>query len=318
MNRANKNNNIKKEESIQKESKSNEKNVSIGLSTKRRIKCEVCSKENAKFFCSQCNVHYCQNCESEVNDNFLKKKHEQFISQDTFVERRVKKESKEKNNINNRCPKHNQKLQFYCQEEDQLICREEMIKKIKKEKEKLNLSKEIFDPKMNYKNVIQLKNQNRTVWNPSEEFRGGILGQTRYSTGKHKIKIKIDQFVNTCTEENAIHLGVINTENREHFIKNEDFEGFYFFETNWDKNLLKSSKQKKKNGKWYSKKYPKNIKLKKNDILEILLDMDKKTIAFKINENNLGFAWKNLPESVHFFALLTWMNGNKKNQITLN
>ncbi|KAJ3429265.1 hypothetical protein M0812_24609 [Anaeramoeba flamelloides] len=93
-----KTNKIKKEEeTIQKESKNKEKNVPIGLPTKRRIKCEVCSKEDAEFYCSQCLVRYCQKCEAQVH------------------------KSKETNY--NKCPKHNQKFNFYCEEEDQLICR---------------------------------------------------------------------------------------------------------------------------------------------------------------------------------------------------
>ncbi|KAJ6236957.1 hypothetical protein M0813_27306 [Anaeramoeba flamelloides] len=439
MNQTNKNkketkkNTIKKDEKkIQKESKSNEKNVPIGLTTQTRIKCEVCSKEDAEFYCSICLVHYCQKCEPEVH------------------------EPEEETN-NNKCPKHKKKFKFYCEEEDQLICPEciencldqkhsllslnfksdqilqkmkiilkeiqtkekvnqltiqksqqnknklkqkiqqisqqieresdllkqqidksknqqlkllktieiiienqfnkiiqnkeksiqkinqnktkmqkirklktknknielineskELINKFKeKEKEKLKLSKEIFDPKMNHQNAIKLKNQNQTAWNASENSRGIILGQTQYSTGKHKIKIKIDQFPNTRIEKNLIYLGVIKTKNREKLIKNRDYERCYCFETYWNENLLESKKQKKENGKEYSEKYSNNIKLKENDILEILLDMDQKTIAFKINENNLGIAWKNLPKSVHFFADLEWMKENKKNQITL-
>ncbi|KAJ6235778.1 spry domain containing socs box protein [Anaeramoeba flamelloides] len=170
---------------------------------------------------------------------------------------------------------------------------------------------------MNYQNAIKLKNQNQTAWNPSKQISGRILGKTQYSTGKHKIKIKIDQFPNNSTKSNGIILGVINTEDRENFIKNGDFEGTYYFDTYWNQNLLQSLKVKKEKGKKYSEKYPKNIKLKENDILEILLDMDQKTISFKINKNNLGIALKNLPKSVHFFAYLAGTKGNKKNQITL-
>ncbi|KAJ6229050.1 hypothetical protein M0813_08550 [Anaeramoeba flamelloides] len=454
-----KTNKIKEEEEkIQKESKSQEKNVPIGLPSKRRIKCEVCSKEDAEFYCSQCLVCYCQNCEAQVHSTFLKKKHEKFISQDTFIENQESKET----NYNNKCPKHNQKFKFYCEEEDQLICRsciencldqnhlilslnsksnqifqkmkiilkeiqtkekenqetlqksqrnkkkfkikiqeisqqieresdllkqqieksknkhlkllktiqiiieykfnkiiqnnEKTIQKInqnktkmqkirklktknkniklinesknlinkfkkrkekEKEKKKFKLSKEIFDPKMNHKNVIKLKNQKQTAWNASKTIEGRILGQTKYSTGKHKIKIKIDQFPNNQSELNTIYLGVINTENREKLIKDRDCEGTYCFRTYWEGNLLESSKVKGENGKWNSEKYPKNIKLKENDIFEILLDMDQKTIAFKINENNLGIAWENLPKSVYFFAELELMEINENNQITL-
>ncbi|KAJ6236970.1 spry domain containing socs box protein [Anaeramoeba flamelloides] len=170
---------------------------------------------------------------------------------------------------------------------------------------------------MNRKNAIKLKNQNQTAWNPSKQISGRILGKTQYSTGKHKIKIKIDQFPNINTEKNGIILGVINTEDRVNFIKNRVFEGTYYFDTYWDKNLLQSLKIKNEKGKKYEEKYPENIKLKENDIFEILLDMDQKTIAFKINENNNGIAWENLPKSVYFFAFFKIMKGNKKNQITL-
>ncbi|KAJ6229054.1 spry domain containing socs box protein [Anaeramoeba flamelloides] len=168
--------------------------------------------------------------------------------------------------------------------------------------------------------MIKLKNQNQTAWNASRKSRGIILGQTQYSTGKHKIKIKIDQFPNTQYGDKRIYLGVINTKDREIFIKYADYEGTYYFETYWDwnRNLLQSSKKKKENGKEYSEKYPKYIKLKENDILEILLDMDQKTIAFKVNKNNFGIAWENLPESVHFFAFLSFNRQRiKNNQITL-
>ncbi|KAJ6229052.1 tripartite motif-containing protein [Anaeramoeba flamelloides] len=467
MNQTNKNKketkkiNIKKEEEkIQKESKNNEKNVPIGLSSLRRIKCEVCSKEDAGFYCSQCPVYYCQNCEAQVHTPFWKKKHQKFIAQDIFIENQDKKSKKEpKETNNNRCPKHKKKFKFYCEEEDQLICptsieycldqkhsllslnsksneifqkmqiilneiqtkekenqetiqksqqnkkkfkikiqeisqqieresdllkqqidksknqhlqllktiqiiienqfnkkiqnNEKSIQKINqdktkmqkisklktknknielineskelinefKEKEKLKfkLSKEIFDPKMNYQNMIKLKNQNQTAWNASRKSRGIILGQTQYSTGKHKIKIKIDQFTITEIEDKRIYLGVINTENREKLIRNADYKGSYYFETFWDKKLIQSSKKKKENGKEYSEKYPKYIKLKENDILEILLDMNQKTIAFKVNKNNCGIAWENLPESVHFFAFLSFNRRriNENIQITL-
>ncbi|KAJ6229056.1 hypothetical protein M0813_08556 [Anaeramoeba flamelloides] len=451
----------KKEEKIQKKSKNININVPIGLPTQTRIKCEVCSKKDAEFYCSQCPVYYCQKCEAEVH------------------------KSKEINN--NRCPKHNQKFKFYCEKEDQLKCssgiencldqkhlilslnkksnqifqkmeiilneiqtkekvnqetlqksqqnknkfkqkiqqisqqiqkesdllkqqidksknkqlkvlktieiiignqfnkiiqnneksiqkinqnktkmqkirklktknknielineskeiinkfknekeekekdnekdnekenekEKEIIKKMKKrkEKEKLKLSKEIFDPKRSYKNAIKLKNQKQTAWNPSEKSWGIILGQTQYSTGKHKIKIKIDQFPNNRSYSNSIILGVIQTKNREKMIKYADYEGSYYFETYWDKKLIQSFKQKEENGKQNEERYPNNIKLKENDIFEILLDMDQKTIAFKVNENNLGIAWENLPKSVHFFAFLELTKINKKNQITL-
>ncbi|KAJ6239542.1 insulin-like growth factor binding protein [Anaeramoeba flamelloides] len=169
---------------------------------------------------------------------------------------------------------------------------------------------------MNYKNVLKLKNQNKTTWNSSKEFRGIILGQNKYMSGKHKIKIKIDQFPISISEENAIILGVVNTQNRKNLIKNRDYEGTYYFETFGNYNLLKSLKKKEENGKEYEKRCPNIFNLKQNDIFEILLDMDQKTIEFQINQNNLG-GWGNLPKSVHFFAYLAYMGGYRNNQITL-
>ncbi|KAJ6236967.1 spry domain containing socs box protein [Anaeramoeba flamelloides] len=338
MNQTNKNKNEQKknkktrkkeEETIQKESKNNEKNVPIGLPTKRRIKCEVCSKEDAEFYCSQCTVYYCQKCEAQVHESDLlkqqieksKNQHLQLLKTIQIIinnqinqiiqnnQKTIEKINQDKTKI-----RKIRKLKAKHQKCELINESKEIINKFKKRKKK---EKEIFDPKMNYQNAIHLKNQNQTAWNPSEKSSGIIFGQTKYSTGKHKIKTKIDQFPNINTEPNWINLGVINTENRVNLIKNGDFEGTYFFKTHWNKNLLQSFKKKRENGKWYEEKYPENIKLKENDIFEILLDMDQKTIAFKINENNLGIALENLPKSVYFYASLAWMKGNKKNQITL-
>ncbi|KAJ3441342.1 tripartite motif-containing protein [Anaeramoeba flamelloides] len=195
----------------------------------------------------------------------------------------------------------------------------------KKEKERKSKKKELdekeeeFDPKMNYRNRIKLKNENKTARNPPNDFGyGKICGKKIYSSGKHEIKIKIDQFPNSKNDKNNIHLGVIENENRENFIKNFEWGGTYFFGTiwNWEKKKLESQKRKNENGKWTEKNYPKKINLKKNDIFTIFLDMDQKKISFKINEKNLE-GWENLPQKVNFFAALGGQNGGEKNQITI-
>ncbi|KAJ3424153.1 chascon isoform d-related [Anaeramoeba flamelloides] len=186
-----------------------------------------------------------------------------------------------------------------------------------KEKERKSEKKEEFDPEMNYNNQIKLKNENKTAWNPN--YGGMICGKKIYSSGKHEIKIKIDQFPNPKNERNLIRLGVIKTENRENFIKKGNYsEETYFFKTNWDRHHQKLESEKYKcdgNGKWTEKKYPKKINLKKNDIFTIFLDMDQKKISFKINEKNLE-GWGNLPQKVNFFAALDSQKG-EKNQITI-
>ncbi|KAJ3428049.1 hypothetical protein M0812_25681 [Anaeramoeba flamelloides] len=174
---------------------------------------------------------------------------------------------------------------------------------------------EEFDPKMNRKNLIKLKNENKTAWNPSENW-GRICGKKIYSRGKHQIKIKIDQFPNPEYEANYVDLGVIKTENRENLIEKVNYEGTYFFSSYWDGRGNESQKVKKENGKWIGENYPEKIYIKKNDIFEIFLDMDQKKISFKLNEKNLE-GWENLPEKVKFFAYLEYLKGKEKNQITI-
>ncbi|KAJ3442165.1 hypothetical protein M0812_11895 [Anaeramoeba flamelloides] len=196
----------------------------------------------------------------------------------------------------------------------------ELNEKERKKKHEIQImeKKEEFDPEMNETNKIKLKNENKTAWNPfnNEYYCGKICGKKIYSSGKHEIKIKIDQFPKN--KWNEIKLGVIETENRENLIKHWNWEGTYFFHTWWDcyEKKLESEKSKKEDGKWTQKNYPKKIFLKKNDIFTIFLDMDQKKISFKINEKNLG-GWENLPEKVNFFAALGSQEGGEKNQITI-
>ncbi|KAJ3433367.1 tripartite motif-containing protein [Anaeramoeba flamelloides] len=76
--------------------------------------CEVCEEKKADFYCTECKVHYCQNCESEVHTSFLKKKHKEFIFQEPYV-------SQEKTN-SNLCDKHKKELCLYCKDDNELIC----------------------------------------------------------------------------------------------------------------------------------------------------------------------------------------------------
>ncbi|KAJ6244374.1 tripartite motif-containing protein [Anaeramoeba flamelloides] len=200
--------------------------------------------------------------------------------------------------------------------------KEERVKVRKRESQRNNeKDKEEFDPKMNHINQIKLKNVNKTAWNPSIVRDGVICGKKIYSQGKHQIKIKIDQFPNPELHQNEyvqIQLGVIKTENRENLIKKRDWEKTYYFRTLWFGNEKKIHSQncKNENGKYTQEQYPEEIKLKKNDIFEIILDMDQKKISFKINEKNL-VGWGNLPEKVNFFTLLENLKGEEKNQITI-
>ncbi|KAJ3446846.1 bonus isoform c-related [Anaeramoeba flamelloides] len=47
--------------------------------------CQVCEKQKANFYCTKCDVHYCQNCEPQVHtSSFLKKRHQEFIFQEPY------------------------------------------------------------------------------------------------------------------------------------------------------------------------------------------------------------------------------------------
>ncbi|KAJ6239924.1 hypothetical protein M0813_24845 [Anaeramoeba flamelloides] len=76
--------------------------------------CMVCEEKKADFYCTECKVHYCQNCESEVHTSFWKKKHKEFIFQEPYF-------PQEKIN-SNLCDKHNKELCLYCKDENELIC----------------------------------------------------------------------------------------------------------------------------------------------------------------------------------------------------
>ncbi|KAJ6230202.1 hypothetical protein M0813_06840 [Anaeramoeba flamelloides] len=265
----------------------------------------------------------------------------EIISNTTFTkilnekEEKQKKLNKNKNQIKKieKLEKDEKTIKIIRKSKEILSKEEERKKKKKntKKKKKLNIKggrgkkiekeREEFDPKMNCENIIKLKNENKTAWNPSSVLYyddGIICGKKIYSSGKHQIKIKIDQFPNPKNKDNQICLGVVKTENRQNLIKKWDWEKTYFFKTWRDIQQKKnqSLKRKKENQKMDEKNYPENIYLKKNDIFEISLDMDIRKISFKINEKNLG-GWENLPEKVNFFASLLGRKGEEKNQITI-
>ncbi|KAJ6252894.1 tripartite motif-containing protein [Anaeramoeba flamelloides] len=180
-------------------------------------------------------------------------------------------------------------------------------------KEKKKENEETFDPQMNSQNRIKLKNENKTAWKPHMLENGRICGKKIYSSGKHQINIKIDQF----SKKNQLRLGVIKTEDRKYFITHFHGKNIYYIENSWNWGLkqLHTRRLKMVNGKLTSRR-PEKIHLKKNDILRIFLDMDQKTINFKINGKNIG-GWGNLPEKVNFFAFLHNNEGEEVNQITL-
>ncbi|KAJ3442038.1 bonus isoform c-related [Anaeramoeba flamelloides] len=80
--------------------------------------CEVCERQKANFYCTECKVHYCQNCESQVHTSFWKRKHNGSIFQEPYIP-----QENSDNNRTEKCPIHqNNKLSRYCKNCKKLIC----------------------------------------------------------------------------------------------------------------------------------------------------------------------------------------------------
>ncbi|KAJ6252891.1 hypothetical protein M0813_13753 [Anaeramoeba flamelloides] len=78
-------------------------------------RCEVCEEKKADFYCTECKVHYCKACESEVHtSSFWKKRHKEFIFQEPdFPQEKIN---------SNLCDKHKKELSLYCKDDNKLIC----------------------------------------------------------------------------------------------------------------------------------------------------------------------------------------------------
>ncbi|KAJ6230368.1 e3 ubiquitin-protein ligase trim [Anaeramoeba flamelloides] len=307
---------------IQKDEKNNKKKIKISLENQKKIRQEI--KDLANFIQNKSDLLIQKIQNSKINYLNLLKNIE-IISNTKFTkilkekeEKRIKINQKKKKIKNLKKLDKDEKKFKLILESNEIIEKETTeIEEREKKKRKKEKEKDKFDPKMNRRNIIQLKNENKTARNSSKYKWGKICGKKIYSSGKHKIKIKIDHFPNLENEINWIRLGVIKTENRQNYIQKGNYEDTYNFRTFWNGKKTQSRKIKKENGKWTKEKFPEEINFKKNDILKIFLDMDKKKISFKINEKNLG-GWENIPEKVNFFAHLNHQKGGEeKNQITI-
>ncbi|KAJ3435726.1 pep-cterm sorting domain-containing protein [Anaeramoeba flamelloides] len=61
--------------------------------------CEVCEKQKANFYCTECKVHYCENCESQVHTSFWKRKHNGFIFQEPYIPQEKSEILQKENNL---------------------------------------------------------------------------------------------------------------------------------------------------------------------------------------------------------------------------
>ncbi|KAJ6226453.1 tripartite motif-containing protein [Anaeramoeba flamelloides] len=161
---------------------------------------------------------------------------------------------------------------------------------------------------------MKLTNKKNTVINTFSEW-GVIYSKKKYTSGKHKIVIRIDNFPNSPMENNSIYLGVFDTSKRRDLINGAEWAGSFYYRTFWCYwNKKKLSMNRKFVTKLETEKIDKH--LQNGDTFTIKLNMNSKKIFFKINNFDLGLAFDNLPDSVNFFVYLSSQEGKEKNQIT--
>ncbi|KAJ3441731.1 bonus isoform c-related [Anaeramoeba flamelloides] len=134
------------------------------------------------------------------------------------------------------------------------------------------------------KNSIILTNNKKTVTLNKNIENGAVMGQKLYSKGKYNINFRIDK----CTHESGfIHLGVITkTAQTLRFNPNESNGSCLY-------------------GLWnHNRSY--GNKCKNGDLLTMFINMDDRSISYKINDIDYGVAFINIPKKlqlfIHFFS----------------
>ncbi|KAJ6231137.1 spry domain containing socs box protein [Anaeramoeba flamelloides] len=143
---------------------------------------------------------------------------------------------------------------------------------------------------------IALSNKMKTVTGTKTAW-AGVRGNRVYHSGIHKIKFSIDALNGSYT---ATMIGVVS-DKVSSGVNYKNPKGYMFYAT------YNGNKYNNGSNSAYGEKCV------VGDNVEILLDMDKKTISFIKNGKDLGIAYSNLPESV-VLAVDIYESGN---QITL-
>ncbi|KAJ6243770.1 hypothetical protein M0813_22211 [Anaeramoeba flamelloides] len=155
---------------------------------------------------------------------------------------------------------------------------------------------EIFDLNNKSEHII-LKNDNKTALNNHHFLYLSVCGKNKYSSGRNQIKIKINRFKRNDHKDNYIKLGIIDSKKKKNYISNGNLNGTYFFQTYWN-----SVKKQSESGiiRWVNENKNEekivNRHIQEKDIFLINIDMEKRRISFQINNEDLGFSWKILPE----------------------
>ncbi|KAJ3451437.1 spry domain-containing socs box protein [Anaeramoeba flamelloides] len=204
--------------------------------------------------------------------------------------------------------------------------KKEQEKEQEKEKEKkvkiLPIkSYETFQPEFSDKG-IELSNNDQTASNlEKKNSKLRVCGKNSYSVGVHEILVKIDKFVKTEEELNWVQLGVIDSNTKKDCFsnnKNDECKGTYSYVSYWNGyyNVFASQKQKVHPKLFLKEENGYGKPFKQDDQIKVILDMDKKTLSFKVNNQNFGQAWDNLPDQVYFFVGLLGQT-NEPNRVTL-
>ncbi|KAJ6253646.1 hypothetical protein M0813_13060 [Anaeramoeba flamelloides] len=82
------------------------------------IWCDLCSRNIAKFNCSECKINYCLKCEEKSHIPLLKNYHQKMI---TIIPESKSEDQKTSQNI---CSKHNREIEYYCFHHQRFICQE--------------------------------------------------------------------------------------------------------------------------------------------------------------------------------------------------
>ncbi|KAJ3426035.1 spry domain containing socs box protein [Anaeramoeba flamelloides] len=139
--------------------------------------------------------------------------------------------------------------------------------------------------------TLELTNENKTIKSLEKDIFKSIKGTNILTKGKHIYKIQIDTIHSNGF--NSSMIGVVTPGTTGIGYINAQGWSFYCF-----------------NGtKWNATKHQEyGTKVKQNDIVTMTVDMDKHTLSYKLNENDFGIAFENLPNELKLCLDLFYTN----------
>ncbi|KAJ3431870.1 e3 ubiquitin-protein ligase trim39 [Anaeramoeba flamelloides] len=155
---------------------------------------------------------------------------------------------------------------------------------------KCTVSQELFENNTLNRN-LELSNNYHTV-TTALNCNGNVCGSTVYTKGYHEITIKIDKFANTKNQSNFLRFGIINLNNKKHFLQKNNMKDTIFLETSYHHQQNQSKRRIYENvdNKWTST--PVDPNLIQGNIVCLYLNMDEKEISFQINTIKITSVFK--------------------------